>query len=289
MKRFACLLVLFLTLGAVAAADIGPDNGSLIIIGGALRDPAIMERFIELAGGKDAKIVVIPTAGGADRYGSSWRGLRLFKQAGATDLTVLHTRDRAVADSEDFVRPIEEASGVYFTGGRQWRLADSYLNTRTHRALKDLLARGGVIGGSSAGATIQGSYLVRGDTKTNTIMMGDHEEGFGFLKNVGIDQHLLRRNRHFDLIEVIEAKPELLGIGIDEDTAIVVQGDDFEVIGQGYVAIYDSNRMIPPRGRFYFLSPGDRYDLKSRQATRPVRRLVPLERVEEKSWREKPG
>ena len=119
----------------------------------------------------------------------------------------------------------ERDTFVWFTGGRQWRLADSYLGTKVEEELWALLGRGGVIGGSSAGATIQGSYLARGDTKTNTIMMGDHDEGFGFLKNTAIDQHLLRRNRQFDLIEIIEAWPELLGIGIDENTAIVVQGD----------------------------------------------------------------
>ena len=135
---------------------------------------------------------------------------------------------------------------MFFGGGRQWRLADAYLNTRTHTELLALLDRGGVISGSSAGASIMGSFLVRGDTETNTRMMGDHLVGFGLLKNVGIDQHLLRRNRHFDLIEVIEAHPELLGIGLDEDTAIVVEGDRFEVIGQSYTAIYDNQRQIPP-------------------------------------------
>ena len=238
------------------AAEVGLSKGTLIAVGGAMSDPAILKRFFELAGGRDAPIVIIPTASGQESYGRYWRGLLRFKEAGATNLTLLHTADRAVADSEDFVRPNREAQGVFFTGGRQWRLADSYLNTRTQRELEALLDRGGVIGGSSAGATIQGSYLVRGDTKTNTIMMGDHVEGFGFLRKVAIDQHLLKSNRQFDLIEVIEANPNLLGIGLDEDTAIVVQGDEFRVIGQGYVAVYDHRRSIPPRGKFYFLAPG---------------------------------
>lgn len=264
------------------AAEIGPSNGSLVIIGGGLRDEAILKRFFELAGGLEAPVVVIPTAGGGEDYGPDWPGLRPFRRVGATNLTLLHTRDRQTADSEEFTAPIRQARGVYFTGGRQWRLADAYLHTRTHRELESLLERGGVIGGSSAGATIQGSFLVRGDTGSNAIMMGDHLDGFGFLRNVGIDQHLLRRNRQFDMLEVLEAHPGLLGIGIDEDTAIVVRGDRFEVIGQGYVAIYDSGRQIPPEGSFYFLAPGDRYDLKSRQATRPREVYQPLERVEEK-------
>lgn len=252
--------------------------------GGGMKDPAIVERFLELAGGPEVPIVVIPTAGGGDHYDQYWTGLGSFKEAGATKLTVLHTRDRNVADSEEFVKPIREARGVWFTGGRQWRLADSYLNTRTHDELRALLDRGGVIGGSSAGATIQGSYLVRGDTQTNTIMMGDHEEGLGFLRNVGIDQHLLMRNRHHDMIEVIEAHPELLGIGLDEDTAIVVSGDTFEVIGQGYVAIYDNQRLLDSGGRFYFLAAGDRYDMKTRQASRRAMSNEPFSRVEEKKW-----
>jgi cyanophycinase len=118
-------------------------------------------------------------------------------------------------------------------------------------------------------------------------MVGDHVEGLGFLKNVTIDQHLLRRNRQFDLLPVIEARPELLGIGIDEDTAIVVRGDAFEVIGNGYVAIYDNTRHLDTGGRFYFLAPGDRYDMKTREATRPEARGAPLERVVKEPWPKK--
>lgn len=280
----AGLLFFGITL-APGAGEVGPAKGSLVVVGGAMRDPAIVQRFLELAGGPDASIVIIPTAGGGDNYGQSWRGLRQFKNAGATHLTVLHTRDRAVADSAEFVRPLREAGGVFFTGGRQWRLADAYLNTRTQRELEALLARGGVIGGSSAGATIQGSFLVRGDTGGNTVMIGDHTEGMAFLRNVAIDQHVLKRNRQFDMIEVIGKHPDLLGIGIDEDTAIVVQGDQFEVMGQSYVLIYDFRRSIPPHGRFYFLAPGDRFNLKTRKAVRPGRRgEQPIERVAERGW-----
>jgi cyanophycinase len=182
------------------------------------------------------------------------------------------------------VTSLKEARGVWFSGGRQWRLADAYLDTKVHRELEALLERGGVIGGSSAGATIQGSYLVRGDTKTNTIMMGDHEEGFGFLRGVAIDQHLLRRNRQFDLIEVIEARPDLLGIGIDENTAVIVRGDMFEVMGESYVAIYDYNKTLDSGGRFYFLAAGDRFDLGTRQAYRMSPSAEPFERVEEQTW-----
>ncbi|MEE8117136.1 MAG: cyanophycinase [Gemmatimonadales bacterium] len=269
----------------VVGQEIGPANGSLVIVGGAMRDTAIVRRFLDLAGGTDAPIVVIPTAGTADRYGRFWPGLRQFKALGATNLSVLHTRDRAVANSDEFVAPLRAARGVWFSGGRQWRLADTYLDTKVHDELRALLERGGVIGGSSAGATIQGSYLARGDTQSNTIMMGDHEEGMAFLRNVAIDQHLLRRNRQFDLIEIIEAHPELLGIGLDENTAIVVRGDAFEVMGQGYVAIYDHERQLDSGGRFYFLAPGDRFNLKTREASRMELTPRPLGRVEERPWR----
>lgn len=282
---FGCIFLLSGGLSPAYSAEVGPSNGYLVIVGGAMRDPAIFGRFLELAGGPKAPIVIIPTAGGGEHYDQHWSGLRRYREAGAKNLTVVHTKDRSVADSEEFVRPIQEARGVFFTGGRQWRLADSYLNTRTHKELLAILDRGGVIGGSSAGATIQGSFLVRGDTKGNTVMMGDHLEGFGFLRNVGIDQHLLKRNRHFDMIDVIEKHPELLGIGLDEDTAIVVHGDQFEVIGQSYVIIYDHTRKIPPEGKFYFLAPGDRYNLKTRQATRPARTMRPIDRVEKIKWK----
>ena len=280
MKRLAFGSIL--VLGAVvvtAAQSIGPRAGSLVIVGGAMRDPAILARFFELAGGPDASIVVVPTAGDAADYDQYWSGLQAFRESGARNLTLLHTRDRARADSEAFVKPIAAARGLFFTGGRQWRLADAYLNTSTQRELQRLLDRGGVIGGTSAGATILGSFLVRGDTKGNELMIGDHVTGFGFLKNAAIDQHLLRRNRQFDLIEVIDKHPTLLGIGIDENTAVVVQGDRFDVVGQGYVAIYDGKNVIPPAGRFYFLAPGDRFDLVKREASRASEQYRPLERV----------
>jgi cyanophycinase len=287
MRRFYRLFTIgLLSLAPLQAQEIGPAHGSLVIVGGGQLDPAILARFLELAGGVDAPIVVIPTAGGAEAYDQYWDGLRGLRAAGATNLTVLHTTDRAVANSDAFVEPIRSARGVWFSGGRQWRIADSYLGTRTHEELWALLQRGGVIGGTSAGATIQGSYLARGDTRGNTIMMGDHEEGLGFLKHTAIDQHLLRRNRQFDLLEIVRAHPELLGIGIDENTAIVVEGDRFTVMGAGYVAIYDHERALDSGGQFYFLAPGDRFDLRNRQAERPTRGWAPLERVERRPWRE---
>ncbi len=184
-----------------------------------------------------------------------------------------------MADSEAFVKAIREARGVFFGGGRQWRLADSYLNTLTHKELTALLNRGGVVGGSSAGASILTSFMVRGDTKSNEKMIGDHTVGLGFLKNAAVDQHLLRRNRQFDMLEVIDKHPELLGIGLDEDTAIVVRGDQFDVIGKSYVVVYSNKPVVGANGRFYFMGAGDRFDMKERKATRQGNEWRPLQGV----------
>ncbi|MGH9796492.1 MAG: cyanophycinase [Candidatus Acidiferrales bacterium] len=280
-------------------------TGHLIAVGGAMRDPAILGRFIALAGGPDAPIVVIPTAGAGDQYDSDWVGLRAFRAAGARNLRILHTRDRNVANSEAFVAPLRAARGVFIAGGRQTRLAKAYLDTRTHRELRAVLERGGVVGGSSAGASILASFLMRGDTRSNKLPVGQYVRGFGLLPHSAIDQHVLKRNRQFDLAPIVRAHPELLGIGIDEDTAIVISGDEFEVIGQSYVIIHDAQYRRHPGGpatqatsrapadssdshfaieqptappHFYFLAPGDRFNLLTRQPLRNGRAFNPLPR-----------
>ena len=253
--------------------EIGPENGTLVIAGGGRLDSTIIDTFIGLAGGKDAHIVVIPTAGGRDNYDGKYRGLNLFRTRGAKNLSVLHTYDPKKADTKEFVQPLKKAGGVWFSGGRQWRLTDAYLNTRTQTELFNVLKRGGVIGGSSAGASVQATYMVRGAPEGNRIMMAKgHEDGLGFIKGVAIDQHLETRNRFVDLIGVIEAYPELLGIGLYESTAIVVQKDCFKVIGKGKVAVYDNRRITGPNQPFYFLlNRGDRYNLKFRTVVRKLR------------------
>jgi cyanophycinase len=246
----------------------GPERGALVIVGGGKVGVDILGRMFELAGGKDAPLVVIPTASGAAEYPADWSGLKMFKEFGATHVTLLHTRDRKVADSEAFVAPITTARIVWFVGGRQWRLVDSYLHTRTAREVEKVLERGGVVAGSSAGASIISSYMVRGAVENNFVMMAPgYEEGFGLMKGVAIDQHMLTRNRQDDLEEVVEKHPELLGIGLDESTAIVVQGQQFEVIGASKVAIHDG-RIVKGaqernggRKKYFFMAPGEKYDL----------------------------
>jgi len=280
MKRNLFLLLLGLN-GLLYAQDItnehaarGPQNGALVIMGGG-RNDAVRSTFIELAGGKDAAIVVVPTAGGGDHYNETSSGAIYLTNLGATNVTVLHTNDQNIANSESFVEPLRHAQGVWFGGGRQLRLVDAYKDTLTEKMFWQVLERGGVIGGSSAGATIQGSFLARGDTKNNQIMMGDHEEGFGFLQNAAIDQHVLTRNRQLDMFDILKHRPELLGIGIDEGTAIVVRNNQFEVIGKSYAIVYDGTfwsregsdlKNLPEKDRlFYFLRSGDKYDLLHRK------------------------
>ncbi len=251
--------LLSLVLTCAAAQEVGPARGALVVVGGGRVGPEISGRFIELAGGRDAPIVIVPTAGTADQYDASYAAGHFLARAGCTNLTVLHTRDRAVADSAAFVEPLLNARGVWFDGGRHWRLADSYLNTRAHREMMALVARGGAIGGSSAGATIQGSYMVRGAREGNTVMMATgYEEGLGFLRGVAIDQHLSQRKRENDMAAVVERHAGLLGVGIDESTAVVVTGDRFEVVGAGRVAIYEHGKP------YYWLSAGDAFDLRRR-------------------------
>ncbi len=287
---FALLMISLLgtsTIEAQQAASlpkVGPERGSLVIVGGAMRSAEIYERFIDLAGGPDAHIVLVPTAGGAEEYDEFYQGMNAWRDHGARNLTLLHTTDPAEADTDAFVEPLKRAAGVFFFGGRQWRLVDAYGGTKAEQAFQEVLDRGGVIGGSSAGASIQGSFLVRGDTRTNTIMMGDHQRGFGYLRDVGIDQHVLMRNRQFDLIEVIETHPELLGIGIDEDTALVVQGDRAQVIGKSFVLVYDNQVTTGENGKFYFLAPGDRLNLATRESMRPSMIQSPIQGVQKKRW-----
>jgi cyanophycinase len=254
----------------------GPENGTLLIIGGQGSE-MLDRKFMELAGGSDSPIVVVPTAESDEvmneDYLESYR--KGFVDKGFTNVTVLHTRDRNIANTDEFIAPLREAMGVWLSGGRQWRLADSYLNTRTHEAFNDVLKRGGVIAGTSAGATIQGSFLARGDSKSNLLPIGDHQVGFGFITNVAIDQHILPRNRLFDMFEILSEHPELLGIGIDEYTAIIVNSDKFSVIGPSYVAIYDGTiwseekdsiyRAKSGEKVFYLLRNGHEYDLSKRK------------------------
>ncbi len=282
MKRILISLVSLLVITGIRTISYsqttGPESGTLLIIGGNAKDTFFLPIFKNLAGGDQAEIVIIPTARSEESLSNDPDFSILisrFEKYNFKKITIMHTRNPKEANSPEFVESLKTATGIWFQGGRQWRLADSYLNTLTHLEIYGILHRGGVVAGTSAGATIQGSYLARGDTKANTIMMGDHEEGLSLIKNIAIDQHLLARNRHFDMFEIINNKKELLGIGLDENTGIIVQGNNFEVVGDHYIAIYDGTRWSAERdtvikldnGRkeFYFLKSGDKYDMLNRK------------------------
>ena len=258
-----------------AAPEYGPARGTLVIIGGNMQDASgLASKFIALAGGPAKKFVIVPTNGGNKNADGSLKDyeaekvLAEWKKRGLRNVAMLHTADPKVADTEEFVKPLLDASGVWFDGGRQWNMVDSYMNTRTLNELRKVLDRGGVIAGSSAGATIQGDYLVRGDTSGPDVMMTQeptHQHGFAFLRRSAIDQHINSRLRWDDLIPVIKKYPDLLGIGLSEDTGIIVTGDTFEVMGRFKVAIHDSTHSYQPWEKPYFvLSHGDVYNMRTR-------------------------
>ena len=284
LPRAVVALGLALALGAVAPGTalaqsavrtgspmVGPPHGTLLVVGGGRLDSVIVGRFIQLAGGPDAGIVVIPTASGDQSEQAGAGDVEMFRREGARNVAILNTTDRRTADSHAFAGRLQSARAVWFSGGRQWRLADAYLGTRTQRELFALLDRGGVIGGTSAGASIQASYMVRGAPEGNTIMMAaGHEQGLGFLRGVAVDQHSIARHREGDLAQVVQAHPGLLGIGIDEGTALEVHGDTATVLGRSKVAITDGR---DHDGKpYYFLSGGDRFDLAERQPLAPAER-----------------
>ena len=247
---------------SVGTPAVGPPRGSLIVAGGGELDREIWERFILLAGGEEAKIVVIPTAARDDELPDGWRGHAQLRTTGIRDFVTLHTRDPGRAGAENFVQPLREASGVWLPGGRPWRLVDAYLHTLVHEELFLLLERGGVVGGTSAGASIQASLLIRGDRTTNQVVLSpDYPEGFGLLEQVAVDQHLSARGREEDLWEVLGLHPDLLGIGLDEGTALVIQGDRAEVMGGGEVLIYDATL---PTLEAHRLARGAIFDLGAR-------------------------
>jgi cyanophycinase len=229
------------------------------MIGGGKIVKSVRRLADVLAGGSNSSWVTIPTAAEDSQlkvalsYGNLPAILRRH-------FRILHTREREEADSESFIEALRGATAVWFCGGRQWRLVDAYAGTRTERAIRGVLERGGIIAGSSAGATIQGSYLVRGAPEGNHIMMSPgHEKGFGYLHNVAIDQHIDTRGREQDLAKVIARHPTLLGLGLDEGTAVLVQGNVASVLGVGRALITDgqSHNSFP----FLELTVGERYDL----------------------------
>ncbi len=277
MRRLVSLSLVLLP-AAVAAQNrspsqqgstvkVGPEHGTVIVVGGGAMGPEVYSAFIKAAGGPDALIVDVPTAGGDTVYTQNAPGTRGWKQAGARNVYVLHANDKKLADSDSFAAILKKAGGVWFEGGRQFHLVDSYAGTKTEAGFHDVLARGGVIGGSSAGASILGDFLVRGAPSNDNYVMDypGYEKGFAFIRGVGIDQHVVARERLADLADSIIPKyPSLLGMSEDEGTAWVVRGDTATIIGRDKAFVYGGKEPTDRGKPFLTLYPGDRYNLATR-------------------------
>jgi cyanophycinase len=218
-------LALFLTAPA--------DPGTLVIVGGGTIPNVIREKFIALAGGDAAKILVVPTASEyADHADEIESFLTPWKKKTRGSVAILHTRDRSIADSDAFTKPIQDCTAVWFAGGDQSRITKTYLSTKSEIAFRELLKRGGVIGGTSAGAAIMGDPMITGGKSEATA-----DRGFAFLPSVVTDQHFLARKRQPRLEGLIAKHPGTIGLGVDEATAAVITGDRLEVLGESSVTI----------------------------------------------------
>ena len=251
------------------ASSLGiPDvqNGTLVIAGGGPTPKEAIESFLKAAGGNDSSIVVVSNA-----FGETPPELNdvcgWLDAAGAKNVHLLHPTCAEDLKNPSLITLLKEARGVWFTGGRQWRLVDAFLDTPFEKLFHDVLRRGGVIGGTSAGATIQGEYLVRGNPLGNEEMMTEgYERGFGFLPGVAIDQHFTQRERLDDMAQLKKSHPEMIGLGVDESTAMIVRGTTMEVVGENNVTIFDrpaeSQSNTP---EFAVLRSGERYDFRQRR------------------------
>jgi cyanophycinase len=243
------------------------ESGALVIVGGGTLPREITSKFIELAGGPDAPIVVLPIAAGDELPEDSSGDTRVLTRAGATNVRSLRARTKAEVESPEFIGALKGARGVWFNGGRQWRFVDAYQGTQAEALFRDVLRRGGVIGGSSAGASIQSQYMPRGSPLGNEEMCAEgYERGLGFLPGTAIDQHFTQRRRHRDMSLLMRRYPQLLGIGIDEGTALIVRGSTAEILGRGRAYFYDHCEG-PPAGvhDYTAASVGQTYELARRE------------------------
>lgn len=243
---------------------IGKAVGSLLICGGGKTPEDVRVRFLELAGGPRAKIVVIPTAHtAADSADADAIYLAPWRERGAEAVAMLHTRSRDRANDPAFLESLAGATGVWITGGKQSMLASAYGGTEVERQLKKLLERGGVIGGTSAGAAIMTRVMIQSGRKQAV-------EGLGFdlFPDAVVDQHFLKRKRMDRLMGLLGKHPGLLGFGIDEGTALLVQGNRLSVLGDSYVvACLPGAEGRAPKTEF--LRRGDEADFASLKGPEP--------------------
>jgi cyanophycinase len=244
MKKVSCfvnfLLVLFFSNTVMAQQEVFPFKGKLIIIGGGDILDTMYNLFAKEIGGKDQPIVYIPTATDDEPWIQAGQHLVKFTSRGFTNLTTVHTRDKQKANDPVFIDRLRKAKGVFIGGGDQANIANAFLGTAVHQELFALLNRGGIIMGTSAGATIMGDVMITGwEQRKAPHVQHQYPAGLAFMKNTSIDQHVLVRNRQFDLIPMMESNSNLLGMALDEATAAYVQRDSIQVIGRSYMMIYD--------------------------------------------------
>lgn len=231
--------------------------GALVIVGGGKMPDVVRDRFLQLAGGKNARLVVIPTASASASRPDVSTSYLFWRSQNVSSVEFLHTRDRQLADDPRFAEPLTHATGVWLTGGDQSRLTDAYQNTNVLKELRKVLERGGVIGGTSAGASVMSTMMITGGSKTATL-----GTGFGLVPGMVVDQHFANRNRMGRLLGVLAEHPEMLGVGIDEQTAAVVRGETLSVIGNANVWLCQSPTTTLPVS-VQRLKTGDQLDLLS--------------------------
>lgn len=221
----------------------------LLIIGGAedrVGKAKILRRFVKLAGGKAARIVIIPTASSfQDEVVAAYR--QVFARFGATGCAIVNPRTRSEADDASLVQALDEATGVFMSGGNQLKLSQIFAGTACGEAILRAHRRGAVVGGTSAGASIMSEFMISlGDESvTPRQRTSQLTHGLGLLDGVIVDQHFAQRQRYGRLMSIVASSPNLIGIGIDEDTAIeVTDNRELTVIGRGAAYVLDCRRAI---------------------------------------------
>lgn len=234
---------------STSSVQVGPPHGALLLDGGPDASPEVARRFVELAGGANAKIVLIPTASGDDAARDP-ATLQHYRQLfGVGCCNVLHTTRRAAADRAGFAACLQNATGVWITGGSPAAITEAYWHTAVQDAIRAVLDRGGVVGGSSAGALILGSRVPT-----------DHpEHGLSFLRHTIVMPHLNRNNARKMLVDEVAGTPGMIGIGVSENTAAVIRGNSLEVLGIGEVVVVDGRSH--GQDQFAVLRAGNQFHL----------------------------
>lgn len=203
-------------------------GGTLMICGGGELPEEVYDEFVRLAGGPKSRLVLIPSASSAYRnLESVTHRFRGWLDYATESFHFLHAASREEAESEVFAKPLENATGVWISGGAQGRLADLYRGTRVETLLQKVLERGGVIGGTSAGAAIMSQTMIRQGTSREAQL----DAGFSLLTSMVVDQHFTERARHTRLLGALRENPAKIGLGVDERTCVIVRANRLRVIG----------------------------------------------------------